>query len=193
MWSAAFAHPVYAISVRQLARQVGRNVRHMLYIFGGLPGTGKSTLSQHLARYQQAVHLRIDTIEQAFHEAGTLINGPEGYVVAYRIAADNLRLGLSVVADSVNPLQITRAAWRDVATQSGVAIVEIEVVCSNEAEHRARVTTRSTNISGLRLPTWAEVRSRVYEPWDTEHIVIDTAGQTVEQSIAALERALASR
>src|ERR1051325_4434191 len=53
--------------------------RVMLYIFGGLPGTGKSTLSQHLAREQRAVHLRIDTIEQALREAGCLVNGPEGY------------------------------------------------------------------------------------------------------------------
>ena len=82
----------------------------MLYIFAGLPGTGKSTLAQRLARAQQAVHLRIDTIEQSLREVGCLINGPEGYVVAYRLAADNLRLGLPVVADSVNPLQVT--TWK---------------------------------------------------------------------------------
>jgi len=165
----------------------------MLYIFGGLPGSGKSTLSQRLARQRQAVHLRIDTIEQALREVGCLVNGPEGYVVAYHLAADNLGLGLSVVADSVNPLQLTRAAWRDVARRAGVPFVEIEVICSNEAEHRDRVEARSTEISGLRLPSWDEVVRRDYEPWDAEHLVIDTAGQSVEQSVAALERALAAR
>jgi hypothetical protein len=29
-----------------------------------------------------------------------------------------------------------------------------------------------------------------YQPWDTDHITIDTAGETPEESIAALERAL---
>lgn len=163
----------------------------MLYIFGGLPGTGKSALSRHLARVQKAVYLRIDTIEQSLRKAGSLVNGPEGYVVAYAIAADNLRLGFHVVADSVNPLRVTRAAWREVAARVGMPFVEIEVVCSNAAEHRSRVETRSTDIAGLRLPTWNEVMSREYEPWDEERLVIDTAGQTPEQSVAALQRVLA--
>jgi predicted kinase len=80
----------------------------MLYIFAGLPGTGKSTLSQRLARQLGAVHVRIDTIEQARRAAGLPLEGPEGYVVGYQMAPDNLRLGLDVVADSVNPLQVTR-------------------------------------------------------------------------------------
>jgi hypothetical protein len=35
------------------------------------------------------------------------------------------------------------------------------------------------------------VVNRKYEPWDTKHIVIDTAGQTEEESAAALYHALA--
>src|ERR1051325_22211 len=83
----------------------------MLYIFGGLPGTGKTTLAKRLAHSQQAVHLRVDTIEQSLRELGYLINGPEGYVIAYGLAEDNLRAGLRVAADSVNPLEVTRPAW----------------------------------------------------------------------------------
>ncbi len=162
----------------------------MLYIFGGLPGAGKSTLASHLARTLKAVHLRVDTIEQAIREGGGQVNGPEGYIIAYRLATDNLKLGLSVVADTVNPLQITRRAWREVATQIGAPFVEIEVICSDKAEHRARVETRQADIAGLQLPTWDKVVHREYEPWDTEHVLIDTAGQTPEQSLAALEQAL---
>lgn len=109
------------------------------------------------------------------------------------MAADNLRLGSSVVADSVNPLGVTRAAWRDVATSVGMPFVEIEVVCSNAAEHRARAESRATDIAGLRLPSWDEIANREYEPWSAPRLVIDTAGASVEQSVAALHRALASR
>jgi predicted kinase len=80
----------------------------MLYIFAGLPGTGKSTLSQRLARQLGAVHVRIYTNEQALRAAGLPVEGPEGYIVGYQLEADNLRLGLDVVADSVNPLPVTR-------------------------------------------------------------------------------------
>ncbi|MCW3051659.1 MAG: kinase [Chthonomonadales bacterium] len=164
----------------------------VLYIFGGLPGTGKSTLSRHLALRIRAVHLRIDTIEQALRDTGSLVSGPEGYVVAYRLAADNLRLGLDVIADSVNPIQVTRTAWKEVAKSAGVPFVEIEVVCSSETEHRNRVETRVTEIEALQMPTWNDVKNRTYETWNAD-VVIDTAGQTLDESLAALERALATR
>ena len=74
----------------------------MLVIFGGLPGTGKSTIARALARRIGAAWLRIDTIEQAMVDAGRDRQALEdaGYRVAYALARDNLALGLSVVADS---------------------------------------------------------------------------------------------
>jgi predicted kinase len=162
----------------------------MLYIFGGLPGVGKSTLSRLLSRRRKAVYVRVDTIEQAIRAAGGQLTGPEGYVGAYGIAADNLVLGLPVVADCVNPLEETRMAWRDVATRCGVSFSEVEVICSDMTEHRTRVETRVAEIEGFRLPSWNGVLRRTYEPWTTPHVLIDTAGQTPEESICALERAL---
>ena len=85
----------------------------MLLIFGGLSGTGKSTIARLLAARLGAVWLRIDSIEQALIRAKTVTLhdiGPAGYLVAYAIAADNLRLGNVVIADSVNPIAITRHA-----------------------------------------------------------------------------------
>ena len=38
----------------------------MLIIFGGLPGSGKSTVAQALALRTGACYLRVDTIEQAY-------------------------------------------------------------------------------------------------------------------------------
>jgi predicted kinase len=158
----------------------------MLYIFGGLPGTGKTTLATALARRCGACYLRIDTIEQAMRDSGLVVDGPPGYVVGYRLALDNLRLGVSVVADSVNPLTITRQAWVDVALQASSPYVEIEVICSDRAEHHERITARQTDIAGLRLPTWNEVMERHYEEWNTKHILLDTARQSPEQSTASL-------
>jgi predicted kinase len=159
----------------------------MLVIFGGLPGTGKSTLALRLAGEAGAVYLRIDTIERAMVDANEAVSvGERGYLVAYAVAEDNLRLGHTVVADSVNPLQITRTAWRNVAERAGVNAVEIEVVCSDRAEHRHRIETRVAPIP----VTWQEVVERNFEPWAGEHVRIDTAGQKIEQSLAALRQAL---
>ena len=164
----------------------------MLLIFGGLPGTGKTTIATGLAKRIHAFHLRIDSIEQALRNSNVTISGPEGYVVAYAVAEDNLRLGHTVIADSVNPIEVTRAAWRGVAQRASKPYVEIEVVCSDQAEHRRRVESRTADIPGHRLPTWQEVRDREYEPWDSD-IVIDTAGQDIDASVSALRERLGER
>jgi len=161
-----------------------------LYVFGGLPASGKSTLSKHLARIVGAVYLRADTIEQTLRDAGMSLAGPEGYLVAYAVARDNLALGLSVVSDSVNPIAITRETWRQVAVDCGAQLVEVEVVCSDSEEHRRRVESRQSDVPGLALPSWPQVRDREYEAWPGEPIAIDTAGDSVEASCRELEQRL---
>ncbi|SEG58935.1 AAA family ATPase [Paenibacillus sp. UNC499MF] len=162
----------------------------MLYIFGGLPGTGKTTLAASLAKELQAAYLRVDVVEQAMRDAGTWDDGPAGYIVCYAIASQNLRLGLDVIADTVNPIHETRQAWRNVAEALETPFVEIEVICSDGREHRHRVETRIADIPGFVLPTWEKVRNRQYDVWDRDHIVIDTAHQTVAESLRTLKELL---
>lgn len=166
----------------------------MLIVLGGLPGTGKTTLARCLARRLGAVHLRIDTIEQSLRSCDVLRGevGPAGYVIATALAEDNLRLGTPVVADCVNPLDVTRAAWRAAATRAGRPIAEVEVVCSDAAEHRRRVETRASDIAGLALPTWDAVMEREYAPWDRPPIVLDSAAADPEALAGALLAQIAS-
>ena len=158
----------------------------MLIALGGFPGVGKSTLATLLARRIGAVHLRIDTIEQAMRNVGFAVSGPEGYLAARDLAADNLRLGHTVIVDSVNPLAITRNYWREIAARLAVALVEIQVVCSDEHQHRKRVESRITDIPGLVPPTWQQVLDRRYEPWPSAH-AIDTAGHAPEDILPQVE------
>jgi predicted kinase len=164
----------------------------LLIIFGGLPGSGKTTIARELARQIGAIHLRIDSIEQAIRFCSPDAVGLDeaGYQVAYAVAEDNLHVGRTVVADSVNPLKITRDAWLAVGRHTQAVTVEIEVICSDSREHRARVETRKPDIAGFRLPSWEQVISREYDPWDREHIVIDTAHRSLEQNIETLREAL---
>jgi predicted kinase len=164
----------------------------VLVIMAGLPATGKTTVARGLARALGAVHLRIDTIEQAVVRSGigTHPLGPVGYVVAYALAADLLRQGLTVVADSVNPLALTRDGWHEVARSAGVGHVDVEVICSDRAQHRDRATGRVGDIEGLRLPTWEQIEAREYEPWQTERVVVDTAGRTVDACVTEVVDAL---
>lgn len=170
------------------SRPKRRGSAAILIVFGGLPGVGKTELARTLAAQLGATYLRIDAIEQALRSSEVRAGevGPAGYLVAYPLAESNLRLGRVVVADCVNPLAVTRDAWRQAAERAGSRIVEIEVICSDRAEHRRRVETRSTDVSGLKLPSWDDVLRRDYEPWDRSRIVIDTAARTVAEALAEL-------
>ncbi|MFL9863583.1 AAA family ATPase [Paraburkholderia fungorum] len=164
----------------------------MLIAFAGLPGTGKTTVAQTLARKLAAVYLRIDTLEQAFIASGSggADVGPAGYLAGYAVAKDNLRLGLTVIADSVNALHVTRNAWRRVALEAGVPIFEIELMCSDATAHRLRVEARQADIPGHKLPTWKGVLERQYDPWESAHLVVDTANVSVEQVVETITHRL---
>ena len=164
----------------------------MLIIFGGLPGSGKTTIARELARQIGAVYLRIDTVEQAIRVSGlnSQTMNDTGYQVAYAVAEENLRIGRTVIADSVNPLQLTRDAWIAVANSVSVSFLEVEVKCSDADEHRRRVENRPVDLPGLKPPTWEEVAAREYHPWNRKHLVIDTAGGTVEQAVNTIREFL---
>ena len=63
-------------------------------------------------------------------------------------------------------------------------------MCSDPAEHERRATTRTVDIPDLALPTWTDIVEREYDPWDREHVVLDTAGTPPGETATALWRAL---
>ncbi|MDB6000877.1 MAG: putative kinase [Rhizobacter sp.] len=148
----------------------------MLIVLGGLPGVGKTSIARELVARLRCVYLRIDVIEQALvslRESKDV--GPAGYVIAYELAKSNLAFGLTVIADCVNPLSVTRSAWRSVAMGASSRLLEVEVVCSDLTEHRRRIEGRQADIQGWVLPTWESVVHHEYETWTTNRLVVDSA------------------
>ncbi len=158
-----------------------------LFIFSGLPGCGKSTLAKELAKKTRATFIRIDTIEQGLlNICNYQVQGGEGYEMSHLVARDNLRLGIDVVADSVNPWDLTRKHWNEVAISSGAKFKNIEIVCSDLKEHRLRVEGRRVDVENLKLPTWEETVNRDYHKWNEDRIVIDTAKKQISDSVDEL-------
>lgn len=157
-----------------------------LFIFSGLPGTGKSTLAKLLANTTRAAYLRIDTIEQIIRDLYSVKVQGEGYQLAYRIAAENLSTGNSVIADSCNPIELTRKEWKAIAFKFDATPIDIEITCSDGIEHRRRVETRKTEVPNLALPTWEQVEKREYHPWSSHRIIIDTANKDAGTSFQEL-------
>jgi predicted kinase len=103
------------------------------------------------------------------------------------LAEANLKLGQTVVADCVNPVTESRSGWKETAARSLAQLVEVEIVCSDPVEHRKRVEGRLADIPGHVLPTWEEVMKHVFEPWDGDHLILDTATMPFADAIHRAE------
>lgn len=162
----------------------------MLVVLAGLPGTGKTTIARAVASRCRAAYIRVDAIEQAMRSASVLATPADAGPAGYALAEANLRLGLTAVADRVSPLPVTRPARRAVAAPG--PIVEVEVVCSDAAEHRRRVETRVPDPPGSVPPTWESVLRHEHGPWMEPRLVLDTARLPAEQAAARVCEAVAS-
>lgn len=154
----------------------------MLYIFSGLPGTGKTTLSRYLSTAIAGCYLRVDTIEQQMKDQGSSKIYDQGYKLAAAIATDNLKLGLDVIADSTNPVEESRQLWHQAARKADAKFVDIEIICSDQTEHKKRVELRKSDIPNLTLPHWGSVVDREYHTWAINRLVLDTAGKSIQKS-----------
>lgn len=156
-----------------------------LISFSGLPGVGKTTIARALARDINAFYIRVDSIEAALKNSSLKIHPAEdsGYLAAVAVAQDNLALGCDVIADTVNPLDITRRLWASAAIAVNARLVNVEIVCTDLREHRRRVETRCSDIDGLALPDWNCVLGRHFDEWTERRLTLDTSQLSVASCI----------
>ena len=141
-----------------------------------------------------AIHLRVDSVEEALKMIVVGITPAEdaGYLAIAASAKDNLSLGVDVISDTVNPLEITRRLLVQTAAACGAKLLNVEVVCSDRALHRARVEARKRDIEGLVVPGWQKVSNRKFEPWKGERLIVDTSTESIGASAAAIVKKIAS-
>lgn len=124
-------------------------------------------LATALARHVRACYLRVDAAETALQRTGMAV-GIEGYAVIHELAVSNLILGLDVVVDAVNAVPEARAGWREAAHRGQAQLLQVETWLPDELEHRRRVEARTADIPDHQVPSWDEVDSQPWEPWDIE-------------------------
>ncbi len=157
-----------------------------LITVSGLPGSGKSTLAEGIAKALQLPIFSVDPIESSIIKSGiprSFETGLAAYLVAETLAAEQLKLGSSVVLDAVSAVKEARQMWRDLSEKYGARCLVIECVLE-PGLHRQRIEARVRKIHGIPEVTWEDVeRSRKeYLPWDQERLVLDSA-EAVEKNL----------
>ena len=149
-----------------------------LVVTSGLPGVGKSSIAWELARRLSLVIVELDHLEAALmrHGVGGEELGWGGYDMITAVALDNLALGHSVMLDAVGWTNGVRHGWAGMAAEHGAAFRPIEVICSDERAHRARVEQRRRSLDGFPETTWEDVKQAAtrYEAWDRDRLVLDS-------------------
>jgi predicted kinase len=167
-----------------------------LIIFSGLPGTGKSSLAEAVARHLSAPVFAKDWLEAVLlrcqlqpgvkNPAWSL--GYAGYELLTTLAERQLMLGQSVILDSVAGFESIRQQWRDLAVRYSATWRVIECICSDETIHRQRLAVRQRMIPGWHELAWSEVErvGTSYTPWQDECLVLDSIDPLDENIAKAL-------
>lgn len=170
-----------------------RAIASSVVIFTGLPGTGKSTLAETIARTLGAPAFAGDWLLGALKPAAAALRhlDRQTHLALYRgllrsLIERQLILGQSALVDCVVPDEVL-AEWSELAGKYGATLTVVECVCSYEAVHRSRVDGRIRGIPGWHEIDWAHVERMRAElaPLTSDRLVVD-AVRALDYNVAAV-------
>ena len=140
-----------------------------LILFSGLPGTGKTRLSQALASHFGFPLFTKDRLQSRLRaQELAKRNTADGYLLILDLAEQQLSLGVSAILDGVFPLEGFRVRAKEMASQHHAIFRPIHTYCSDTTLWQERLEKREQNVPNWTPVGWEEVE-RIqpnFLPWD---------------------------
>ncbi|HET9905686.1 MAG TPA: AAA family ATPase [Anaerolineales bacterium] len=128
-----------------------------LVIFSGLPGTGKSTLANRLARELRWPLLCIDDVVGEVPENTGIPFWDSKVKILLRLTEVQLDLGLNVIVDSVF-MNMDRHHAQELARKYDARFLPIYVHVSDDRVWEQRVTARYDEMNNKDVATWERIQ-----------------------------------
>jgi predicted kinase len=155
----------------------------MLIIFSGLPGTGKSTLANRLARELRWPLLRIDDIVNNIPDNPTVDFWDSQVEVLLTLTETQLELGLDVIIDSVF-MNTDRQHAQAIAQKHQAHFRPIYTFLSDDKIWEERLTKRYIELNNPAVSTWEQVKYQRthFRPWEPDTALFVDALNSLEEN-----------
>jgi len=158
-------------------------MQNKLIIFSGLPGTGKSTLAEHLARELRFPLLCIDDVIGEVPENAGIPFWDSKVAILLDLIETQLKLGLSVIAESVF-MNMDRNHAQELARKYDARFLPIYVFISDDKVWEERVTTRYNEMKDKIVATWENIQHQRerFREWESETALFIDSIRSLEEN-----------
>ena len=162
-------------------------MNNTLVIFSGLPGTGKSTLANRLARELRWPLLRIDDVVLHVPENAGMDFWDTQISILLRLAEAQLELGLDVIVDSVF-MNTDRYHAQALARKYQSRFRPIYTFVSDDQVWQERVMKRSAELNNPAVATWHQLQHQRqhFRKWEPNTALFIDAVNPLEQNFATV-------
>ncbi|MEM9953792.1 MAG: AAA family ATPase [Chloroflexota bacterium] len=164
-----------------------------LFMFSGVPASGKSTIAKVIARHYKLPYFSRDDTQRFLYQRGLVTeNTVDGYLWTLEMARVQLSVGVGCVLDAVFGKQGFRNEAKAIAEQFGAQFVPVYCYCSDETLWKScwHQRAEANHPAHWNNPTWADVEriTENFESWTHDNVIRLDSVDNVEVNLEKVTR-----